>query len=599
VTRIPDPNLKLTLLQALRDLELLPEFDKEAFFRDVLHKEYDEFAAYNERLDKRVLRALLATKLPDTLLAKIEQLVWDAGNDVHHDVWTNWDGEDETFDVRDLTGLEACTGLKSITFIAGSQVSDWSPVAGLPRLQQIYASGARARSLSPFLELPALKQLSVRFVDSPENRAVLEKLRARGIEFEDPDAPAPQSQQPPDPAPAPPSAPPPVVRMPSAREKELLAAVVASPDDDAPRLAYADFLAANGSPERAEFIRLQCEEARLEPGPKRNELYARSSKLLKGNEHAWSGLPEALMEARSLSYRRGFVEEIYDPRNPHEFFQRGAELLGMAPIRSVYFGFGGSSHSDSLARLPEFRRLRAFRVFHAGVAWLERFLASEHLGQLEELSLDACSLSGAGLEKLARSTSLTALKRLGLSNNHLRPEDAAVLAAAPLLGQLRELRLPQNPLQPEGIQFLADSEHVGQLQRLELHFCKVGAPGVKALARSPRLAELENLDIGFNSVGKTGVEALTKSKHLPKLTTLGLADSRLDAKAIEALARSPLASRLVHLNLQQNKLGDAAVRAFLEPESWGRLRSLNLFKAGISKKGMERLRERFGTSVRD
>src|SRR3954465_1671476 len=45
-------------------------------------------------------------------------------------------------------------------------------------------------------------------------------------------------------------------------EPDLLSAVLAEPDDDAPRLAYADWLADNGQPERAEFVRLQIERMR-------------------------------------------------------------------------------------------------------------------------------------------------------------------------------------------------------------------------------------------------------------------------------------------------------------------------------------------------
>ena len=47
-------------------------------------------------------------------------------------------------------------------------------------------------------------------------------------------------------------------------ETALLAAIRAAPDDDAPRLIYADWLDEHGQPERAEFIRVQCELARRE-----------------------------------------------------------------------------------------------------------------------------------------------------------------------------------------------------------------------------------------------------------------------------------------------------------------------------------------------
>lgn len=48
-------------------------------------------------------------------------------------------------------------------------------------------------------------------------------------------------------------------------EAGLLAAILESPEGDGPRLIYADWLEENGKPERASFIRVQCELARL-PG---------------------------------------------------------------------------------------------------------------------------------------------------------------------------------------------------------------------------------------------------------------------------------------------------------------------------------------------
>ena len=43
----------------------------------------------------------------------------------------------------------------------------------------------------------------------------------------------------------------------------FLAAIIAQPDDDVPRLVYADWLDEHGDPERAELIRVQCELERL------------------------------------------------------------------------------------------------------------------------------------------------------------------------------------------------------------------------------------------------------------------------------------------------------------------------------------------------
>src|SRR4051812_43183757 len=84
------------------------------------------------------------------------------------------------------------------------------------------------------------------------------------------------------------------------------------PDDDVPRLIYADWLEEHGRPEHAEFIRLQCELARLpEEYPGRSEKEQREHELLL--EHGeWLGpLRRLLPEADcSVVFQRGFVSEV-------------------------------------------------------------------------------------------------------------------------------------------------------------------------------------------------------------------------------------------------------------------------------------------------
>lgn len=43
----------------------------------------------------------------------------------------------------------------------------------------------------------------------------------------------------------------------------LVRAIIENPEDDSPRLVYADWLDEHGGAARAEFIRLQCELGRL------------------------------------------------------------------------------------------------------------------------------------------------------------------------------------------------------------------------------------------------------------------------------------------------------------------------------------------------
>src|SRR5947209_17245936 len=76
--------------------------------------------------------------------------------------------------------------------------------------------------------------------------------------------------------------------MSAADRAAFLRAIDESPDDNLPRLIYADWLEEHGEPERAEFIRVQCELARLpRRDTRRTELERRERELLERHEDAW------------------------------------------------------------------------------------------------------------------------------------------------------------------------------------------------------------------------------------------------------------------------------------------------------------------------
>src|SRR5262245_45881025 len=88
--------------------------------------------------------------------------------------------------------------------------------------------------------------------------------------------------------------------------------MMADPEDDAPRLVYADWLEEHGGPAdaaRARFIRSQCRRARLDPdSPEANRLFAQEQQLLGQHAGAWRrGLPAFTREAR---YWRGFLDGV-------------------------------------------------------------------------------------------------------------------------------------------------------------------------------------------------------------------------------------------------------------------------------------------------
>jgi uncharacterized protein (TIGR02996 family) len=90
-------------------------------------------------------------------------------------------------------------------------------------------------------------------------------------------------------------------------DEAFLQAILESPEDDLPRLVYADWLTDQGDP-RGEFVHVQCLLARL-PGedPRRPHLEARQRQLLDRHQDEWLGALRPLL--CRWTFRRGFLDE--------------------------------------------------------------------------------------------------------------------------------------------------------------------------------------------------------------------------------------------------------------------------------------------------
>src|SRR5438477_12296826 len=74
--------------------------------------------------------------------------------------------------------------------------------------------------------------------------------------------------------------------MPTAAD--FLMAILADPDADAPRLAYADWLEEDGDADRAEFIRVQCALASMPENERAfHPLRPREAELLREHGETW------------------------------------------------------------------------------------------------------------------------------------------------------------------------------------------------------------------------------------------------------------------------------------------------------------------------
>src|SRR5262249_30128914 len=136
----------------------------------------------------------------------------------------------------------------------------------------------------------------------------------------------------------------------------FLHAIAENPGDDTVRLVYSDWLEENGQPERAAFIRLQCE---LEPlrfeidRPRVEALLAQEAELLYRHGEVWLGpAVSAAREEQPPRYHPG----IYGP-----YFRRGVpEVVAVSLDTLLHHG------EKLLAAHPTIRELAVFDVQRRG-----------------------------------------------------------------------------------------------------------------------------------------------------------------------------------------------------------------------------------------
>lgn len=114
----------------------------------------------------------------------------------------------------------------------------------------------------------------------------------------------------------------------------FIRSIAASPDDDAPRLVYADYLDETRDPAkaaRAEFIRVQIEKARLVPDtPRWTELWHRDTALLEWATQWRAELPR-LVGVQYGGFARGFVDKVVS-RTPIAFLSSASKVFDCVPV---------------------------------------------------------------------------------------------------------------------------------------------------------------------------------------------------------------------------------------------------------------------------
>jgi uncharacterized protein (TIGR02996 family) len=304
-------------------------------------------------------------------------------------------------------------------------------------------------------------------------------------------------------------------------ERALLAAILANPDDDLPRLVYADWLEENGRPRRAEFIRVECETARTNHElPAYVQLLRRSDQLSKRNAQRWFGQLADEGVFYHFITSRGFVESLVLSL---DLFTTHADVISnRAPLlRELHIRTGGDWRAFFAS--PALSAIRALS-FEDGVFTddaAEELAASKHTTALTRLELDRQPLGPNGVAAVARA-SFRALERLSVAECDIGDDGAEELFAAANVPILRELDLSENGLTDATCLALAASCRFGRLERLILCNNHITDEGVSAMAAAPHLDQLRTLNLYSNPIGPNGGRAILTSRHWAGLIELNL-----------------------------------------------------------------------------
>jgi uncharacterized protein (TIGR02996 family) len=417
----------------------------------------------------------------------------------------------------------------------------------------------------------------------------------------------------------------------------LLAAIIAHPDEDAPRLAYADWLdehlpdkppsPAPGPSARAEYIRVQCRLAGLPfDDPEYPELLERQDDLAEWlNSHTPESetapdIPDAFDfygEFDGGEFRhfdRGFPALIefgdYEDE-PQENIDLITDELPEVFTRSTVRGLVmeeayGTEVAGILAH-PCAAGLRRFELADMADdedgATARGIAASPHLAHLRALALDI-GLDSADLKRLAKAR-LPGLE--SFTCGPVRATDLSVLGAARWFRGLRHLRLRLD--EPNGLAALADLPPMPNLVSLALS-ARMGAPAAAvrrfaASASFPRLAHFEladcplaaehvarlaagawplrHLKLSEVPLQKAGAEALADAAFAGTLRVLDLRECGITAGGVQALAGSARLAGLGHLSLAGNPVGASGLYALALSEHLRGLRALSLDRCNTRK----------------
>lgn len=322
---------------------------------------------------------------------------------------------------------------------------------------------------------------------------------------------------------------------------------------DLPRLIYADWLEEQGDTSQADFIRVQCANARTTDDPPSFELAK-----LRNYEAELSTVSDKWAENI-----RPFVEGYA--------FNRGLlEAVTVKPIQ--------------LAKLPEaiFAEypLRRFRLMNLREC-PKNLGQSRHLRHIGELDLSGTIISAEFANTLARAKHLRNLELIDLSVATFTENEARTLFCSPVAQQLSEIRLWAVPATiSSAVNALFESQFMDNLRVLDIRDNQA-TPGLLArlfqgFAQLPKLREVH---LGRNQLGNhaSGIDVFPLLKHITEESgCLDLTQNDIRLPFIQQLIAQPWLSTIRKLTLDLNYLHNDGLIELIRCPAFTQLEQLSV-----------------------
>jgi uncharacterized protein (TIGR02996 family) len=222
----------------------------------------------------------------------------------------------------------------------------------------------------------------------------------------------------------------------------LLQAVCEQPWDDCVRLVYADWLEEHGEPERAAFIRFQCEYPSWDSShPQFRILLARDGEFDPFKRQWEDELPRFPgVKWQPGWFERGFINWVIF-QSAKAFREHAAEAFAASPVDTLEVRrLTGRTVRDVLTASLLDRVWHLHLMGPLGDEGLRQVAACPTLIRVESLCIWG-SCGDVGAEALAGCASLSELKCLSFSSHHIGDRGAMALAESPALSNVTDLVL--------------------------------------------------------------------------------------------------------------------------------------------------------------